>query len=303
MDRSPLTLLLTTLTLTAASLSTPALAKDRTFLGLTVSDPPATRTESTRDRLPGDFEGTLLVTDKRTWVGPAVPDYVPLGVDTMELVRLQVTPLPSTRVFPPLETARGHLALYREMFGRPGDAAGCAITDMWENCRQIARFYLPDGSLGFEVDFNALFQRKTHLVVHDLVLAGSTLYYNEACQTYAKEAKGQCSQVVAYDTIQKKVLWRSKPKTSRDLILVAGDHLLTGYGFTDEADRLFILDKKTGRTVFTKSVKKAPALIGLDPTAPAVDVYLYGADEPTRFKLQGLTPGEPKKKKPALIAP
>lgn len=284
-------------------------AEPRTYLGLTVDDPPAARTESTRGRIPVDFEGTLLVSERRIWVGMPVPTYVPLGVDTMELVRLQTTPMPSSRVMPPVETQSGHLALYREMFGREGDEYGCAINDMWANCRQIARFYRADGTLGFEVDFNQLFARKTHLVAHDLLLVGRTLYFNEACQSYAAYAKGQCSQVVAVDVSgAPKVLWKSAPKRSNDLMLVAGDYLLTGYGFTDERDFVYVLDRKTGKTVTSKAVKKAPSLVAIHPatetTKAQLELFIYDQDEPVRFVLEGFFPGETlRKPRMTLVTP
>jgi len=279
----------------------PALAspEPRTFGGLTVTDPPATRTESTRGRLRLDIEGTLVTHDKRTWVGPTVPQHIPLGADRMELVRLIETPLPQTIVAPAIDTPAGHLALYREMFGRAGTSPGCALEDPHENCRQVARFYHADGRLGFEVDFNALFPRPTHLVVHDLLLVGDTLIYNEACQTYAADAKGKCSNIVALDISKTKptVKWRSAPKLSRGDLLIVGPYLIAGYGFTDERDKLHVLELATGKLRHSVNVRKAPEVLNLVASHEglALDAWLYGEDEARRFTISGFFGKDPTK--------
>ena len=150
----------------------------RTFGDLTVDDPPRARSEDPRGRMLGDVEGSLQVGAPRRWVGPPVPLGVPLGFGSLELLRL-------------LPTDGGVLALYREPFARGPGEPGCAATQMWQNCKQEARFYRTDGSVAWRLDFTARFPRPDHLVVFDTLLDGQTLYYNESCQTYAKDAGRQ----------------------------------------------------------------------------------------------------------------
>lgn len=301
---------LSLLTAALVPVSTSALAQptgsdsSRSHGGLTVDDPPARRTESTRDRILGDFEGSLLANERRIWVGPPVPHHVPIGLEDMELIRLIPTPHSDEHALgADVDTPRGHLALYRQMFGRAGSVPGCAVDSLWDNCRQVARFYSDEGRLVFEVDFNALFPKKVHLVVHDLLLVGDTLYYNESCQTYAKDAKGRCSNVVALDVSNSKptVRWRSAPKLSRGRILAVGEHLVTGYGFTDEKDFMHVLDRKSGKLRHSLGVKKAPELERLLAGAGGrveVEAHLYGEPEPRRFELVGALPTPGAKRAP-----
>jgi len=65
---------------------------------------------------------------------------------------------------------------------------------------------------------------------------GGVVYFNEACQSYSREAGGKCSSVVAVDVASGRLLWRSAPLTSNGELLVVGDYVVAAYGFTAEAD-------------------------------------------------------------------
>lgn len=279
-------------TMTLATLLThagSALAEDtppaRRHGGLTVTEPPAARTESARGRIASDIEGTLIANEARTWVGPSVPSFVPVGHDDLELIRLT-------------QHDDGWLAEYRQMYGR-ADVPGCAAENMWDNCKQGARFYRKDGTLAWQVDFHGLFPRKDHLTVNHVLKVGDTLYYGEACQTYAKDASGKCSQLVKLDVSGEtpKVVWRSKPLVTNAPILKVGRFLVTGYGFTAEKDRLMVVDPESGRVIYTKVVAKAPEELTL--SGKTLSVLIYGADEPIRFELVGFDEGT--RGKPRLV--
>ena len=274
----------------------------RRFGGLVVESTPQTRSEDVRGRLPYDVEGSLVVGDARTWVGPEVPGHVPLGFEVpgsaVELVRLR-------------PDADGALALYREMYSR-GDEPGCAQlstarsgTLRWENCLVRARYYDRGGALRWELDVSGLYPRKDHLQLVDIVRVGDRVYYNEACATYSAEAGGRCANVVAVDVsgAAPRVVWRSKPLASNTDIVPVGAGtaggarwLVTGYGFTAERDFMVVLDAERGTVVQKVAVKKAPESIKA-ATDGAFDVLIYGADEAIRFRLTGA-----EGKRPRLIA-
>lgn len=248
---------------------------------LVVHDPPTARTESTAGTWRRDVEGAMRKGDARVWVGPRVPAHVPVGFGVHELYRL-------------VPAEGGVIAAYFEPYGT-AERPGCAATNMWENCSWSLRFYGDDGELVWELDVSGRFPREDHLALRDFTVADDTLYYNEACQTYSAEAKGKCSQVVAIGVARDTPpaeLWRSKPLVSNSDVVVVGKWLVTGYGFTNERDYLYVLDRETGKVAQKVLVKKAPERIELVGEGE-LDVLLYDAGEPERWTLapSGRKPG------------
>ncbi len=96
------------------------------------------------------------------------PAHVPRELDGLELFVADSTP-------------EGWLAFYRgplEM--RPGSA----------NAAFRAALFAADGGRAWEVDLGAHLSRPDHLEVQDLRYADGALYFNEACQSYSREAGG-----------------------------------------------------------------------------------------------------------------
>jgi hypothetical protein len=120
--------------------------------------------------------------------------------------------------------------------------------------------------LGLDVvpAFNAL----TGLLrVDDVVYA--TLQFNG----YAKEIGGEGNLVVAVDLCSHRVLWRSADLVSNAAILVHGDALITGYGFTSEPDSLTVLDRFTGSVVQRLTLPRSPDELRLADGALFVRLY------------------------------
>ena len=89
-----------------------------------------------------------------------------------------------------------------------------------------------------------------------------TLFVSNGISGYAKEARGKTAYVTALEPKTGKLLWRSGPLTQNASALVdAGDVLICGYGFTDEPDFLYVLDKRTGRKLQTLPLKSGPSVI------------------------------------------
>lgn len=66
----------------------------------------------------------------------------------------------------------------------------------------------------------------------------------------------------AYDLINEKLLWRSEEQTYNSMnFIIKGDVILCGYGFTDEQDYLYQIDKHTGRVLEKLSLDKMPDLM------------------------------------------
>ena len=68
--------------------------------------------------------------------------------------------------------------------------------------------------------------------------------------------------ITAIDLTTKTPLWTSQPLVSNaNNFLVLEKYLITGYGFTDETDFLYLLDRNSGDVVHSKVLGTAPDYI------------------------------------------
>lgn len=80
----------------------------------------------------------------------------------------------------------------------------------------------------------------------------------------------------AYDLINEKLLWRSEDQTYNSMnFIVKGDVILCGYGFTDEQDYLYQIDKHTGRVLDKLPLDKMPDLMAEKDGKLYVHTYSY----------------------------
>ena len=85
------------------------------------------------------------------------------------------------------------------------------------------------------------------------------LYVSNAHRTYAESSGRLNGFITAIDPVSLEVLWRSEPLVSNsENFVVAGDAIISGYGFTDEDDFVYILNRHTGHTVERIPVPTAP---------------------------------------------
>lgn len=90
-------------------------------------------------------------------------------------------------------------------------------------------------------------------------LEDGILYAGSIFNGYATE--NSCF-MFAYDLQQDRLLWRSADQTYNSMnFIVKGDVILCGYGFTDEKDYIYQLDKNTGRVLDRLSLYKMPDLL------------------------------------------
>jgi len=148
------------------------------------------------------------------------------------------TELDGLRLFIADSTADGWMAFYRGPLEGGPDGA---------NVRYRALLYRPDGSPAWDVDLNRFLSRTDRLEIQDIRYARGRLYFNEACQSYSREAGGECSSLARVDPARGTVDWRTPPLISNNVILVSGPYVVAGYGFTAEPDTLFLVDRVTGR--------------------------------------------------------
>ena len=77
------------------------------------------------------------------------------------------------------------------------------------------------------------------------------LMFNMACPSYSSEIKGKGSKLHCYDVAKKKMVWETNWLTSNDIFTFDDQFVYCSYGFTNEKDYLFMLDKFTGK-VYSK---------------------------------------------------
>lgn len=124
------------------------------------------------------------------------------------------------------------------------------------------------GSPDLVLDFNSYRyapagpERDRAFVEQDItwvVLREGVLYVSHGHRTYAESSGGLNAYITAIDLGTREVLWRSAPLVSNSRnFLIRGAHIITGYGFTDEPDFLYILDLATGQTLRKRKLATGP---------------------------------------------
>jgi hypothetical protein len=186
------------------------------------------------------------------------PVYVKPEMDGMQLFIADRTP-------------DGWLAFYRgPLGGAPNDA----------NVAYRAMLFRADGTRAWDTNLNRFLSRTDRLEIQDVRYADGRLYFNEACQSYSREAGGACSSLLRVDPAAGTVDWRTPPLTSNNVILLHGPYVIAGYGFTAEPDALFLLDRATGRTLDRQPLDSAHGYLEMVGDELVVvttnQVYVFG---------------------------
>jgi hypothetical protein len=104
--------------------------------------------------------------------------------------------------------------------------------------------------------------------------ATGLLYVETANSTYARSSYGLNAYLNAIDLKTKKLLWRSPALVANaaDFVLLNGV-IVSGYGFTDESDYLYAVDRGTGHVVGRLLVPTGPQRIVRHGSTLTVDTY------------------------------
>ncbi|MEO8904057.1 MAG: hypothetical protein ABI488_17105 [Polyangiaceae bacterium] len=181
-------------------------------------------------RLRTQMEGPLTLTAKRTWKGQPLPAFIPQKDEELSLQLMDVT-------------SDGYFAVWRSLYG--------AKSKPNENPRARARLYDCKGAVLWTVELNELYSHPGHLELNDARYVDGVLYFNEACQSYAKEAGGKCSSLIALEPKQRKVLWKTDPLTSNGRFYVTKNYVVAVYAFTNEPRFVRVLARQNGKLVAT----------------------------------------------------
>ncbi len=111
------------------------------------------------------------------------------------------------------------------------------------------------------------------------------LYVSNAHRLGSAGSSGLNGYITAIELKTLRVIWRSGPLVANsDNFIVTGDHLVTGYGFTDEDDYLFTLDRWTGQVTGRVRVPSAPEYLYLQDGL--LHVRCYDTDLLFRFEAE-----------------
>ena len=240
----------------------------RTAGDLRVDSPPAKSRAPFHGRMRTHVDGALSAGSARVWIGPEVPTYVHLKVGATELFLLDEA------------GDEGHIAFYRAPYG-----SGSCTLGGHENCAYGAALFDRQGKVAWSVDLGKLLSRPDQLEIQDVRYAGGVLYFNEACQSYSREAGGRCSSLVAYDPRKREVVWRTPPLVSNNELLVVGDYLLAGYGFTGEPDHIEIVRRADGKIMQRRPMPAAHESFTVLPGGVVVVRYYY--EKTMRLRMVG----------------
>lgn len=103
---------------------------------------------------------------------------------------------------------------------------------------------------------------------------GAPLYVETAHQTYAKSTYGLNAYLNAIDPRTKKLLWRSPALVANaGNFVVLNKTIVSGYGFTDEPDYLYAVDRATGKVKGRVLLPSAAIKIARHGTELTVTTY------------------------------
>lgn len=104
-------------------------------------------------------------------------------------------------------------------------------------------------------------------------IVGDILYAEVGHAGYASE-EPKSNYIVAYDLIERKLLFRSEPMVAGAAnFQIVDDTIICGYGFTEEPDYIYLLDRFTGDVVEQMPVNSAPAQFEIEGDTLYVATY------------------------------
>lgn len=206
------------------------------------------------------------------WIGPDVPASIPLEVGTSELDLLDP------------RDGGGWIATYRQRIEL------CASPKT--NCGALVKLFDAQGTETDSLSLAPYYSRADQLEVQDLRVADNVVYFNEACQTYSRDAGGRCSSLVAVDLTTKKVLWRTRSLVSNNELRVVGAYVVTAYGFTGEPASISVVRRTDGALMDRQALPGTN--FEMTTKGKVLSVEVYGKIGTANFALKGFDGPLPK---------
>ncbi len=99
------------------------------------------------------------------------------------------------------------------------------------------------------------------------------LYLCNGGGSYAREVYGKKGFLSAINAKTGALIWRSRPLTCNATFAMTDTHIISGYGFTDEPDYVFLVRRTDGRIVRKVRVATGPDFITLEGNRIHVETY------------------------------
>jgi hypothetical protein len=131
------------------------------------------------------------------------------------------------------------------------------------NIGWLAMYRLPTSSDKYSFIVSLYNEKKEFISGHDLCNIANNHYcevqdvrwddsngyllFNMACPSYASSINGKGSKLYCYDVNNGYIVWQTDYLVSNDIFILNDDYVFCSYGFTNEKDYLYMLDKKTGK--------------------------------------------------------
>ncbi len=104
--------------------------------------------------------------------------------------------------------------------------------------------------------------------------AAGLLFVETAHSTFAKSSSGQNAYLNAVDLKTRKLRWRSPALVANaGNFVLLNDTIVSGYGFTDEPDYLYAIDRASGRVKGRLLLPSSPERIARHGNVLTVDTY------------------------------
>lgn len=130
--------------------------------------------------------------------------------------------------------------------------------------------------------------------IDDIRYDNHQLFWNFSCQTNAKAYDGKCCRLFCFDIARNELCWKSQYLTSRDIFTLDDRYVYTGYGFTNESDYVYLLDRNNGTILTQCPVTSAPKYIELTKEGLFVEDflengYIFRVTEESALRVTGET--------------
>lgn len=99
--------------------------------------------------------------------------------------------------------------------------------------------------------------------VSDVEIEDNILYACVCHSTYSASSGGYNAYLVAINLKTSTIKWMTKPLTCNASFRIYKDVIFTGYGFTNEDDYIYVLDKETGDRIYSRKLDKAPSYFSI----------------------------------------
>ena len=134
-----------------------------------------------------------------------------------------------------------------------------AYGDIYYNVKTL--LIVKDGKITHKMNFENFAKPHGHYIGW-VMLEDDILYIQHTGEGYADGFNGQNAYISAISLKDNQILWTTKPLTSNSRnFIISGNSIITGYGFTDEPDFLYVIDKFSGTRVQTLKLKTGPDYI------------------------------------------